>query len=158
MEWYAATNRIRNVSIYCSWHNQVKKKRQGEEKRVSDASAKSDSVTINTYPRVLFSFSGRWHLHWHFEDTANGRCDNFIFVCMLSCFSRVWLFVIPWTVARHAPLSVGFSRQEYWSGCYSLLQRIFPAQGSNPGLPHCRQIPCCLSHQGMLVLKCVQRM
>ena len=77
---------------------------------------------------------------------------------VLSRFSRVWLFVIPWTVARHAPLSVGFSRQEYWSGCYSLLQRIFPAQGSNPGLPHCRQIPCCLSHQGMLVLKCVQRM
>ena len=116
MEWYAATNRIRNVSIYCSWHNQVKKKRQGEEKRVSDASAKSDSVTINTYPRVLFSFSGRWHLHWHFEDTANGRCDNFIFVCMLSCFSRVWLFVIPWTVARQAPLSMGFSGQEHWSG------------------------------------------
>ena len=30
--------------------------------------------------------------------------------------SRVWLFVIPWTVARQAPLSMGFSRQEYWSG------------------------------------------
>ena len=27
--------------------------------------------------------------------------------------SRVWLFVTPWTVAYHAPLSVGFSRQEY---------------------------------------------
>ena len=30
--------------------------------------------------------------------------------------SRVWLSVTPWTVARQAPLSVGFSRQEYWSG------------------------------------------
>ena len=30
--------------------------------------------------------------------------------------SRVRLFVIPWTVARQAPLSMGFSRQEYWSG------------------------------------------
>ena len=30
--------------------------------------------------------------------------------------SRVWLFAAPWTIARQAPLSVGFSRQEYWSG------------------------------------------
>ena len=30
----------------------------------------------------------------------------------------------------------------------SLLQGIFPTQGSNPGLPHCRQIPYQLSHQG----------
>ena len=36
--------------------------------------------------------------------------------CMLSCFSHVWLFVTLWTVARKAPLSMGFSRQEYWSG------------------------------------------
>ena len=34
-----------------------------------------------------------------------------------------------------------FSRPEYWSGySLSLLQGIFPTQGSNPGLPHCRQI------------------
>ena len=37
-------------------------------------------------------------------------------VCMLSCFSRVQLFVTLWTVAHQAPLSLGFSRQEYWSG------------------------------------------
>ena len=33
-------------------------------------------------------------------------------------------------------------------GCHALLQGIFPAQGLNPGLPHCRQILYCLSHQG----------
>ena len=33
-------------------------------------------------------------------------------------------------------------------GCHFLLQVIFPAQGSNPGLPHCRQILYHLSHQG----------
>ena len=33
-------------------------------------------------------------------------------------------------------------------GCHSLLQGIFPTQGLNPGLPHCRQIPYHLSHQG----------
>ena len=30
--------------------------------------------------------------------------------------SRIWLFTIPWTAADQAPLSMGFSRQEYWSG------------------------------------------
>ena len=30
--------------------------------------------------------------------------------------SRVWLFVTPWTAAHQAPPSMGFSRQEYWSG------------------------------------------
>ena len=32
--------------------------------------------------------------------------------------------------------------------CHFLLQGIFPTQGSNPGLPHCRQTLYCLSHQG----------
>ena len=32
--------------------------------------------------------------------------------------------------------------------CHALLQGIFPTQGSNPGLPHCRQILYLLSHQG----------
>ena len=54
-----------------------------------------------------------------------------------------------WTVARQAPLPVGFSRQEYWSrGGHFLPQRISPAQGLNLSLLHCRQILCCLSHQG----------
>ena len=34
---------------------------------------------------------------------------------MLSHFSRVWLFMTLWTIARQAPLSMGFSRQEYWN-------------------------------------------
>ena len=35
---------------------------------------------------------------------------------MLSHFSHVLLFVTLWTVARQVPLSMGFSRQEFWSG------------------------------------------
>ena len=35
--------------------------------------------------------------------------------CVLSHFSHVWLLATIWTVARQAPLSMGFSRQEYWS-------------------------------------------
>ena len=35
---------------------------------------------------------------------------------MVKSLSRVRLFVTPWTVAYQAPLSMGFSRQEYWNG------------------------------------------
>ena len=35
-------------------------------------------------------------------------------------------------------------------GCHALLHGIFPTQGRNPGLLHCRQILYCLSHQGSL--------
>jgi len=54
----------------------------------------------------------------------------------------------PLTVAHHAPLSIEFSRQEYWSGLPFPLQRIFSTQGSNLGLLHCRWILYHLSHQG----------
>ena len=37
-------------------------------------------------------------------------------MCTLSCFSHVRLCATLWTVALQAPLSMGFSRQEYWSG------------------------------------------
>ena len=51
-------------------------------------------------------------------------------VFVLSYFSHVWLFVTPWTVVLQAPLSMGFSRQEYWSGL------LFPSSGDllNPGI------------------------
>ena len=39
-----------------------------------------------------------------------------ICVCVCCLFSRVQLFVTRWTLARQAPLSMGFSRQEYWNG------------------------------------------
>ena len=37
-------------------------------------------------------------------------------VCVLSCFSHVQLCATLWTVALQAPSSMGFSRQEHWSG------------------------------------------
>ena len=57
-----------------------------------------------------------------------------IHACMLSRFSRVRLFATPWTVARQAPLSVGFSRREYWSGLPCPPPGIFLTLGSNPCL------------------------
>ena len=54
--------------------------------------------------------------------------------CMLGRFSHVRLFATLWTVSRQAPLSMGFPRQEYWSGLPCFLQEIFLTQGSNPRL------------------------
>ena len=46
----------------------------------------------------------------------------------------------PWTAAHQAPLSMGFSSKSTQVGCHALLQGVFPTQGSNPGLQHCKQI------------------
>ena len=64
------------------------------------------------------------------------------FPCVLS---RVQLFAAPWTVAHQVPLSVRFSRQEYWSGlpCPYSGDLFFPGKGSNLNLLHlllCRQV------------------
>ena len=50
-------------------------------------------------------------------------------VCVLSCFICAQLSATPWTVAHQAPLSMGFSRQEYWS------RLPFPSPGDLPGDP-----------------------
>ena len=60
-----------------------------------------------------------------------------------SHFSRVRLFGTLWTIARQAPLSMGFSTGV---GCHFLLQGILPNQRLNLGLPHCGQILYHLSH------------
>ena len=57
-------------------------------------------------------------------------------VCVLSCFTCAQLFVTPWIVALQAPLSMEFSRQEYWSGLPCPFQGIFLTQGSNSCLLH----------------------
>ena len=71
---------------------------------------------------------------------------------ILSC---VRLFVTPWTVSHQAPLSMRFSRQEYWTTAASprdLLQGIFPTQELNLGLLHCRQVLYQLGYRGSLLI------
>ena len=55
-----------------------------------------------------------------------------MFVCILSHFSCVRLFATPWTVAHQTPLSMGFSRQEFWSGFHAIFQGVFLTQRINP--------------------------
>ena len=61
-------------------------------------------------------------------------------------FSRVRLFVTPWPVAYQAPLSVGFSRQEYWSGLPFPSPGDLPDPGIEPRSPALRQTLYRLSH------------
>ena len=55
---------------------------------------------------------------------------------VLRHLSPIRFFATLWIVARQAPLSVGISRQEYWSGLHTLLHGIFSTQGLNLHLLH----------------------
>ena len=57
------------------------------------------TLQARTLEWVAISFSNAWK--WKVK---------------VKSLSRVWLLVTPWTAAHQAPLSMGFSRQEYWSG------------------------------------------
>ena len=61
----------------------------------------------------------------------------------LSC---VQLFATPWTAAHQAPLSMEFSRQDYWSDLSVPSPKDLPGPGIEPGSPALQQILYCLSH------------
>ena len=56
-------------------------------------------------------------------------------VYVIGRFSRVQLFATLWTVARKGPLSMGFSRQEYWSGLPCCPPGDLPDLGMEPVSP-----------------------
>ena len=57
-------------------------------------------------------------------------------------------FVTPWSIACQAPLSMGFPRQEYWSGLPFLSPGDLPDSGLEPGTPALQADSLPLSHQG----------
>ena len=74
-----------------------------------------------------------------FRYTAEWFSYTYIYACVLNRFSCVRLFATLWTVARQAPLSMEFFRQEYWSGfpCPP------PGESSQPRDPtHASYISC----------------
>ena len=62
------------------------------------------------------SFGCPHQLSISFLQFSNCRTFHLILECVLSCFDWVKLCVTTWTVACQTPLSMEFSRQEYWSG------------------------------------------
>ena len=102
------------------------------------------------YPSICFCFCSSVDGHlgcFHVLAIWIG-CMNIVKWSDVKSLSRVRLFATLWTVAYQAPLSMGFSRQGYCSGLPFPSPGIFPTQGSNLGLPHCRQTLYCLSHEG----------
>ena len=67
--------------------------------------------------------------------------EGLISTLCCAVLSHVWLFEIPWTVACRAPLSMGFSRQEYYSGL------PFPSPGDLPDLQNCVSCISCIGRQ-----------
>ena len=74
---------------------------------------------------LLLSF-----LTWNIMAISCGkRCrSNLLFWMHCAVFNHIQLFATPWTVVRQAPLSMEFSRQEYWSGL------PFPSPGNELGI------------------------
>ena len=79
--------------------------------------------------------------HLNFKKSSTSGINNSLrniqvtlFAGML-VFSHVCLFVTPWTVARQAPLSMGFPRQEYWSRLPFPLSGYLPNPGIKPTSP-----------------------
>ena len=71
-----------------------------------------------------------------------------VLLLLLSRFSRVRLCATPQTAAHQAPPSMGFSRQEYWSGVPLPSPGDLPDPDIEPGSPTLRQTLYPLSHQG----------
>ena len=65
-----------------------------------------------------------------------GKPSHYMHECVLSHFSRVQLCVTLWTTACKPPLSMEFSRQEYWSGLLCPSQGDLPDPGIEPAISY----------------------
>ena len=72
---------------------------------------KRETVT-NLENKLMATGVKRGWINWETEINIH----TLLLLLLLSRFSRVQLCATPWTAAYQAPLSMGFSRQEYWSG------------------------------------------
>ena len=90
---------------------------------------------------VFYSENGQMCPQISFFAIKSGRNLKFYNKCNGLVSKLCLTFVTPWTAACQAPLSMGFPQQKYWSGCYFLLQGIFPNQGLNLSLLNCRRSP-----------------
>ena len=74
--------------------------------------------------------------------------NNIFILLLLSCFSRVQLCATPGTIARQAPLSMEFSRQEHWSGLPCPPPGDLLNPGIKPGPPTLQADSLALSYPG----------
>ena len=137
--------------MYCpieKWNAKaiVKGCRETGKKLLSNSMANGTAYLshISDLPSNLFWVQGESsHKHLFFSMTSSiglivtrsQKPSSCLWVCVCEPRSRVQLFATPrTTVARQASLPWNFPGKNTGVDCHSLLQRIFPAQGSNPGL------------------------
>ena len=93
----------------------------------------------------LFLGAQLYSIDWHNDFCPNTAlsplsllCYNLwywkVFILLALTLTHVWLFATPWTLAPQAPLSMRFSRREYWSGLPFSSPGIFLIKGSNPSV------------------------
>ena len=87
------------------------------------------------------------HTCWVYHAEKSGIFFFFTVAVSVICSVMSNSLRPPWTVAHQAPLSMGFSRQEYWSGLLCPPPGDLWNQGLNPDLLHCGQVIYHLSHQ-----------
>ena len=81
-------------------------------------------------------FCIRWPKSWSFRFSISLLNQYLELIsCEVKSFSHVRLFATPWTVAYQDPQSMGFSRQEYWSGLPFPSPGDLPNPGIEPGSP-----------------------
>ena len=102
-------------------------------------------VNFVFFPIINMSFQALQKIT-HNNVSPSGKNSTFASVCIYSYYihcdtewvrllSRVRLIATPWTVAYQAPPSIGFSRQEYWSGVPFPSLGDLPDPGIEPGSP-----------------------
>ena len=102
---------------------------------------------LSLYQKIFFFLIHKWkcpaHLISNFCFRIMAYSSNFTStlqnniqqLCCAVVLSRVQLFAIPWTIVHQAPLSMEFSRQEYWSGLSFPTPGDLPNPGIEPGSP-----------------------
>ena len=109
-------------------------KRNTKTRRTSIISLVMQNYVQMLHPYIFTKSDTHMHIYKH----------------VLSHFSHVQLFVTLWTTAWQAPLSIGFSRQEYWSGLPCLSPEDLPNPGFKLGFSALQVDSLLLGHWGSL--------
>ena len=91
-------------------------------------------------------------LHWKAGSLPWSHLESASSWCTCAQLYSLWLFVTPWAVAHQAPLSIGFFRQEYWTGMPFLPSDDLPSSAIESCLLHCRGILYCWSTEDGLAV------
>ena len=89
----------------------------------------AESLCIDTHIHLLF------HILFHYVLSQDTDYSSLCYTVKVKSLSRVQLFATPWTLAYQAPRSMGFSRQEYWSGFPFPSPGYLPDPGIKPRSP-----------------------